>query len=427
MRRFIFPTLLLGSLAACGDDVCDGQACAGAGGAGGSTNATTSSGGSGGGIDCPASGVYHGPWVQKVDGTSAVIRWDACAAGDVAAEIVPEGGGATIDATGAQTEAQVTTDYHGLNGVPPDYPGTYWLSEVPVTGLQPATCYTYSIVAEPSRGGRFCTARPSGDTFSFMAIGDTNPAIGPTEEMVAGLLESQPDFVLHLGDIQYYSSLLDSWSQWFISMQPMLSGGAFQPCIGNHESENDTEFFDYYDRLFADGGFDGTRRWYRFESGGVWFFSVDSESEFTAGSPQGDWLAASLADAKAKAGFRGSVVYLHRPVISVADGGNHPEWRAEWEPVFVQEGVVLVLSGHMHGYERFVTDNMLTYVVSGGGGGLIGNVDENVTTYPDDAALRVASEAKFNAMRIDVGAATLDGAAIDENGAVLDSFSIPLP
>jgi hypothetical protein len=89
--------------------------------------------------------------------------------------------------------------------------------------------------------------------------------------------------------------------------------------------------------------------------------------------------------------------------------------------------VVLVLSGHMHGYERFVSENMLTYVVSGGGGGLLGAIDENVTTYPDDAALRVAKAASFNAMRITVGATAIDGAAIDETGAELDTFSIPLP
>ena len=78
MRHFIVPAVVLLSLAGCGDDVCDGQACAGGtGGAGGAANATTSAGGAGGGLDCPASGVYHGPWVQKVDGTTAVIRWDS--------------------------------------------------------------------------------------------------------------------------------------------------------------------------------------------------------------------------------------------------------------------------------------------------------------------------------------------------------------
>jgi len=407
-------------VAACGDGSSDGST-----GVGGSASSSSSTGA--GGLVCPASGALHGPWVQKVTETSAVIRWDACAAGEVAVTLRPEAGGPARTLGGQQTEAQVTTEYLGFDGVPPDYAGTYWLSEVAATELAPGTCYTYEIANDAERAGRFCTARTVGSSFSFMAIGDTNPAIGRTEELLATVLEDEPDFVVHLGDIQYYSSLIESWSRWFSLMQPMLSAGAFLPCIGNHESENDTEYADYYDRLFADAGFDGNRRWYRFSSGGVWFFSVDTESEFATGTEQGAWLAASLADAQTKPGFRGSVVFMHRPVISVADGGNHPEWRADWEPTFVSRGVVLVLSGHMHGYERFVTENELTYVVSGGGGGVIGDVNENVATYPEDAALRVASASDNHALRIDVGTASIEGAAIDPVGQVLDTFSIPLP
>ncbi|HTJ84371.1 MAG TPA: metallophosphoesterase [Polyangiaceae bacterium] len=426
--RALTPALTLTltlALAACGDDTCSTSCSDGAGGSG-AGSASSGGGGGGGGLACPASGFYHGPWVQKFDETSAVIRWDACAASDVSISVEPDGGGTKTTFTGSQTPGEVTTDYHGVPGVLPDWSGTYYLSEVPVTGLEPATCYRFTVDSEPERGGRFCTSRVSGDTFTLMAIGDTNPAISPIEEMVAAELENSPDFIIHLGDIQYYSSILDSWSQWFVSMGPMLEGGAFEPCVGNHESENPTEYADYYDRLFADAGFDGTREYYRYHSGGIWFFSVDTELDMLTG-PQVDWLTAELADAKTQPGFRGSIVYMHRPVISVADGGNHPDWRAFWEPTFVSNGVVLVMSGHMHGYERFLTENSLTYVVSGGGGGLIGDVDANVDTYPEDAALRQASAAKFHTMRLEITSTTLEGTAVGEDGGALDTFSIPLP
>lgn len=426
-RRHAFAAGLLlvaaAFVAGCGDDTCSTKCGTGGAGTGG---ANAGGAGTGGGLECPATGFYHGPWVQKFDETSAFVRWDACAEGDVSITVEPDGGGAQTKFTGAQTAADVTTDYHGVAGVMPDWPGTYYLSEVHVTGLDPATCYRYTVDSEPDRGGRFCTARLSGDTFSFMTIGDTNPAIAPTEEMVALELMKSPDFIIHLGDIQYYTSVLDSWSQWFVSMGPMLEGGAFQPCVGNHESENPTEYADYYDRLFADAGFDGTREYFRYETGGVWFFSLDSELDLLRG-PQVDWLTAQLADAKTQPGFRGSIVYLHRPVISVADGGNHPDWRAHWEPIFLENGVVLVMSGHMHGYERYFTENSLTYIVSGGGGGLVGDIDANVATFPEDAALRVAKAASFHLMHFEVTTTSLEGAALDPTGAELDAFSVPLP
>jgi hypothetical protein len=81
----------------------------------------------------------------------------------------------------------------------------------------------------------------------------------------------------------------------------------------------------------------------------------------------------------------------------------------------------------MHGYERFITENELTYIVSGGGSGVIGDVNENVSTFLEDAALRVASASENHALRIDVGAASIEGAAIGPRGQVLDTFSIPLP
>jgi hypothetical protein len=327
--------------------------------------------------------------------------------------------------SGTQTEAVLTTR-HDLFDILPDLPGTYWTSEVALTGLSAGTCYAYSIVGDEARGGRFCTSAPPGGNLSFMAVGDTNPAIAPTETVLEHALMRSPDFVVHLGDLQYYSSVLDSWSQWFVSMQPMLSAAAFMPSIGNHESENETEFADYYDRLFADAGFDGNRRYYRFESGGFWFFALDTENDLAPNSEQGIWLAQMLDDAAAQPGFRGSIVYMHRPLITVGDSGSEPALRALLEPLFLEHGVVLVLAGHMHGYERFVSGS-LVYITSGGGGGLIGNVDENVAARPEEAALRQASAGAVHVVHFELDADSIDGAAIDETGAELDAFSIPLP
>lgn len=428
MKRVAFglkAALGLSLLGACESPNLPCETCTSQGGGG-----ADALGGGGGGaaqIDCPASGVFHGPWSLRPGETTGVIRWDACK--PMAAEITiePEQGGDSLTVTGSQTPAAVTT-YYDLFDVPPDLPGTYYTTEVALEGLSPGVCYKYAIVADPTHRGRFCTAKPAGQSFGFMAVGDTNPAIGPTEAIVDIALMRSPDFVVHLGDIQYYSSIFDSWSQWFISMQPMLSGAAFMPAIGNHESENETEYADYYDRLFAGAGFDGDadRKYYRFHSGGVWFFALDSEQDLAPNSPQGIWLAQSLESAAAAPGFRGSVVYMHRPLITVGDSASDPGLRSLLEPLFLEHGVVMVLAGHMHGYERFDTGS-LTYVTSAGGGGLLGNVDENVEARPEEAALRVASGAWFHVVYFEVGPTSIDATTIDETGAALDTFSVPLP
>jgi hypothetical protein len=418
---------------ACGDDsACEDASCASSGDTASSSAASSSASSSGAGtggsapsLECPASGVLRGPWAQKPRPTSITLRWDACAETDATAIVSIDGEDRSI--AGTQTAAEVRTEYMGLEGVTlPDFAGTYWLNEVVVEDLEPGSCHEYAIAADPERGGRFCTSRPSGDAFSFWAIGDTNPGIAPTEAVVEHIVARGPDFVLHEGDIQYYSSIVDSWTQWFISMQPMLSSGVFAPTYGNHEAELEHELEDYYLRMFADGG-DGTApTWYRFESGGLHVFVIDTEGDIAIGSEQGGWLEAGLADAATSEGFRGSLVTMHRPLISVGDVASRPELRAHYEPIFVEHGVRLVLAGHMHGYERFVSSGIV-YITTGGGGGALGDVDENVDLDPAETSLRLAAARAFHAVLFEVGDDAITGSAIDETGETFDSFAVDLP
>jgi hypothetical protein len=259
-----------------------------------------------------------------------------------------------------------------------------------------------------------------------MAIGDTNPILGSTDDVLKYALQKKPDFTVHLGDIQYYASIFESWNAWFPLMRPMLEQGAFLPSIGNHESELEGEFQDYYTRYFGGAGFDGQLEYYRFESAGVWFFSLDTELDLDAGKPQTQWLEAQLADAAQQPGFRFSVVYMHRPLITCGDSSQDKSAREHLQPIFIQNKVRLVLQGHMHGYERFEVGDV-TYVTCAGGGGALGDVDANVESRPEEAALRVVGAKSYNAMIVDVGATDVVGTVTDEDGKVIDAFTHPLP
>jgi hypothetical protein len=380
------------------------------------------------GLVCPEAGITKGPWVLAINGSSAKVRWEACRAGVKASlSLVEEAGGSPKEVASVETPFEVTVMGEApLNiAAPPDFAGTYYMHEAALTGLVPGTCYSYELSAEPARKGRFCTAQPAGGPVRFMAIGDTNPALGGhTQELLKQVLPKGPDFTIHGGDIQYYSSTLETWAYWFPELQPMLSQGGFFPAIGNHESELLGEFEQYYLRFFGGAGFEGTDEYYRFESGGVYFFSVSTELPLDLGSVQGTWLSAQLEAASKAPGFRFSVVYMHKTLVTCGDTGQNTAVREQFEPLFTQYKVPLVVQAHMHGYERFEL-NGVTYITTGGGGGSLGNVDENIER--PECAMRLASGKYWHAMFFEVGAGELKGSAIDQDGVVRDTFTKVVP
>jgi hypothetical protein len=398
-----------------------------------------------GAVPCGPTGVSKGPWSLAINDTTAKVRWEACRPGtDPTLAYVPETGGMEQQLAATETPAitTVTTKAPLDLTAPPDYAGTWYMHEAALTGLSPATCYTYRLLADQNAKGRFCTARNVGDAVRFMAIGDTNPALGNTAPVLTHTLPTNPDFILHGGDIQYYDSTLETWASWFPIMQPMLSQGGFFPAIGNHESETPTEFTEYTERFFGNAGFDGTEQYFRIESGGSWFFALDTELPLDLSSVQGSWLASSMADAAGKPGYRFGIVYFHKPFVTCGDTGDDPTARQEFEPLFIQNRIPLILQAHEHGYERFEFPN-ITYVTTGGGGGALGNIDAN--TQRAYCSSRVASGSFFHATIIQVDASSGDAGAsdgsaeagspqsmlhatvIDGTGATRDSFDHPVP
>jgi hypothetical protein len=399
---------------------------AGSGGSGGG-GAGGSGGSGGGGVACPVPGIGKGPWSLAVTQTTAKVRWEACVEGtshDLT--LTPEAGGAPRTITASVTPITLTESHPAPLApmAPVDAAGTYYTFEAAVDALSPSTCYAYELAQSPEKKGRFCTARVPGDDFRFMAIADTNPGLGNyTVDTLSKVLPENPDFVLHGGDVQYYASGLETWASWFPLMQPMLSQGAFYPAVGNHEAEVPDELDGYFRRFFGGAGFAGVDDYYRFESGGVWFFALNTELDEETG-PQAAWLEAELAAASVSQGYRFSVVYFHKPWVTCGDKSQDSAARAHFEPIFAQYGVPLVVQGHMHGYERFDI-NGITYVTTGGGGGALEDVDANIDR--PECAMRVASGAFRHAMIFDVTAGALMGRAIDDTGTVRDSWSLIVP
>jgi len=379
-------------------------------------------------IPCPGVGISKGPWALAIDETTAKVRWEACRSQtDRTLTFTPEQGGAPMTSVAAETSTVIANTHSApLNpSATPDYAGTWYMEEASLSGLKADTCYTYVAAADTGRKGRFCTARAPGSPIRFLAIGDTNPALGDsTVNVLTHTLPKNPDFSVHLGDIQYYDSTLETWALWATKMQPLLSAGAFLPSIGNHESEKPDELTNYTLRYFHGAGFGGTDQYYSFHSGGVFFFVLDTELPTDGTSAQVQWLVPQLDAATKTPGFRFSIVYFHKPFVTCGDTGDNPAARAYMEPLLIQYKVPLVLQAHMHGYER-IEFPKITYVTSAGGGGRMGNVNGNVEHRY--CGQRVASGDFFHGLVVDVTTGKLSAQAIDDTGAVRDSFEKVVP
>jgi hypothetical protein len=410
---------------------------AGACGSRGAPGAQSDDGGAGddagddGGIPCPAE-PSKGPLVLHVDSTSAVVRWETCRPGTAAGvSYTPESGGPTQHADAVETPFVTNNTYRAFNtSATPDYAGTWYMHELPLTGLTPATCYRYGLDVDATVQARFCTARAPGDAVRFLAIGDTNPALGPnTTNVLSHVIPKNPDFTVHGGDIEYYDSFIETYALWFQLMAPLLRQGAFLPAIGNHDGDTQTgeppdKYEQYTQRFFGGAGFDGTDAYYSFSSGGVYFFALDTEQPMDPASVQIQWLATELQKVSATPGYRFSVLYMHRPFWTCGDTGDHPTELAELMPTLTQYKVPLIIQAHMHGYERFETTG-LTIVTAAGGGGAIGDVNQN--TSRSYCNLRVASGGFFHGVIFDVTPGQLAGTVIDDQGTVRDSFQHAVP
>lgn len=379
------------------------------------------------GFPCDPSGLSKGPWSLAMTQTSITVRWETCRSVPTGLSLSPESGGAPTRADAAEAAYVVKKTYTAgfPNAAPPDWAGTWYMHEAKLAGLQPGTCYRYALDVDANAKGRFCTSHVPGEPIRFLAIGDTDANLGHfTRDVLAQTVPKNPDFTIHGGDIEYYADPQETWASWFPVMAPLFRQGAFLAAMGNHEFEKATEFDDYSARFFGGAG-DGDDHRYRFSSGGVWFFMIDTEDALDLSSDQGSWLASSLADAAKQPGFRFSAVVMHRPFLTCGDSDEHSAWLTTWAPLFDQYKVLIVFQAHMHGYERFEY-NGRTFVTTAGGGGVIVDPLHANESRPYCNA-RVAAAAAYHAMIVDVTAGKLSAIAVDDSGKTVDQFEHAVP
>src|SRR5438552_3212988 len=224
----------------------------------------------------------------------------------------------------------------------------------------------------PPAGGAAGLPLPLKDgSVRFLVMGDTGQGddgqYATAREMVAMRQKFPFEFVIMVGDNIYGADSPGDYTKKFETpYKPLLDAGLkFYAALGNHDNPNQRLY-----KLYNMGG----ERYYTFRAspgglgkigqGGVRFFAIDSNY---LSKDQLDWLnkelAASSSDWK--------ICFFHHPLYSSGlTHGSALETRAVLEPIFVKNGVNVVLTGHDHIYERIKPQQGIYHFVVGSGGSL---------------------------------------------------------
>lgn len=248
-----------------------------------------------------------------------------------------------------------------------------------LTDLLPGTTYHYSVSNDGIRwspDATFTTGHHSGAGFRFTAFGDEATSMVRAYPMAQLVAAQRPAFHLVAGDLAYATSngirLPDltgfhpsRWDDYLQIVGPAAAQSIpWQAAVGAHETEplgddGYAGFVTRFPQAYDLGSGSPVVRSFRY--GNTGFVQLDgndvsAQETANAGYTRGlqtKWLAQQLASFRASPGIDFIVVLCNCCCYSSnqthgSDGGL----RQAWAPLFDRYQVDLVISGHVHAYER---------------------------------------------------------------------------
>jgi acid phosphatase type 7 len=205
---------------------------------------------------------------------------------------------------------------------------------------------------------------------------DTNPRV--RKWLVDRIAEEKPDALFVSGDIPFRGSLKADWDVYRRETAPWTTAHVrVYPTPGNHEYyPNPPEGLANY---LAEYPWLEGRRWYSVLIGSVDLISIDSngyagDKAFDPGSPEQEWLQSQLDHLPPQVNF--VFILTHMPLLNDIQSEVIADLPAKGEIALRQyleikapqcHAKLIVVSGHVHNYERFEHGG-ISYIVSGGGG-----------------------------------------------------------
>lgn len=196
----------------------------------------------------------------------------------------------------------------------------------------------------------------------------------PRRQLMATIAaQEHPAFVVHLGDMVVSGASAFEWRYFDHLISPLTARGIrIRPLLGNHDYwGNDSVALE---RATTRQRFpELATRFYAATHRGLGLIWLDSNLRGRRGRAQARWYRATLAAFECSPSTRGVLVFTHHPPLTNGKG-KHPEDYVVEQilPPFLQSPKARVLlSGHVHGYERFERAGKVFVVTGGAGGGRV--------------------------------------------------------
>ncbi len=311
----------------------------------------------------------RGPFLTRLDETSATLAWSTR-------------GRAAVDLRAVGPDGESLAAVKGR-----------------FTGLRPGTLYAWTAAVDgvARASGSFSTAPPSlASPVTFAVIGDYGSGNEHEWAVASAMAATRPAFVLTAGDNSYLLAspqLLDQ--NIFRPLHDVMANAPLWATLGEHDLAWD-DARDVIAALHSPG--DG--RMYDVDYGPVQVVAIGLQ----AGAAEQAYARAALT----RPGPRARFLLVHRPLLP----GN---------PLlpFLRARGVVILAGHLHRYERRMTDGVLQIVSGVGGQG-----HSSLAATPRGPGA-VVSLLDLGFVRVTAGPRATSFAFVDESGRVLDRWTEP--
>jgi hypothetical protein len=364
------------------------------------------------------------PYLQQLSDTSVMIQWTT-RTGETSA--VHYG----TDTGSAQVAHGVPSSIAALN---------MQMHRVALTGLQPDTTYSYKIYTDeedlwPEQRLAFRTAPSPGSAtpFSFLAFGDFGKNTDSQKRLRDQMARDSFRFVVSTGDNAYAAGTYAEFdTNVFQIYGDVFSKAAFFPTLGNHDyaTGSGAPYLDLFSLPRNAWRSSHQERYYSFDYGSVHVVALDTNTpldaiDSAATDDMFDWLRDDLS----RTTQPWIIAVVHHAPYSTGGHGSDSRAQTKLVPIFEQYGVDLVLSGHDHIYQRSkplrggqvttVEQGGIPYIVSGAG-----SAADYGCTSAEWVAVAYCAKTYGIYSRVQVTGSRLTVEAIDDAGAVRDSFSL---
>lgn len=297
----------------------------------------------------------------------------------------------TVTANGTKVSlhylSSKNAEFIASSGLDPETVNDYVSHKAVLTGLKPATTYSYRVGKDGawSEIGTFTTATQGDKPFEFLYITDTQ---ANTEEMfnitqttVHSAVKAFPNssFILCNGDFVESSGSKNSeweWEQWLSTMQDVWLNYPLVSVQGNHDTSKNNNFFYHFntDTLFNTTQPDDTKTAmngtvYSFVRNNALFLCINFEDVMKEGYPEAlaAWMRQEVNNHK---DVKWRIATFHKTMFtgsrSHQSDKDEVREREKMLSVFKELNIDLALQGHDHIYE------------------VIGPVDEDKTLISDE-------------------------------------------